>query len=217
MNFWFILVCVSSVELCWIFSLQLTYFYQMGLASALDTFCGQSYGAGQYHMLGIHMQRSMLVVLIVSVFLAIIWANTEPILVAMHQDKAISREAGSYARFMIPSLFAYGLLQCLLKFLQNQNIVFPMVLTSGIVALLHILLCWVLVFKTRLGSRGAALSNSISYWVNVLLISLYVKFSPACKQTWTGFSVRALHNLLDFLKLAVPSALMLWYFFLTHT
>ncbi|XP_061374555.1 protein DETOXIFICATION 16-like [Gastrolobium bilobum] len=181
----------------------------MGLASAMDTFCGQSYGAGQYHMLGIHMQRSMLVVSIISVFLAIIWANTEPILAAMHQDKVISKEAGSYARFMIPSLFAYGLLQCILKFLQNQNIVFPMMLTSGIAALLHILLCWVLVFKSRLGSKGAALSNSISYWVNVILISLYVEFSPSCKQSWTGFSKRPLHNLLDFLKLAVPSALML--------
>lgn len=182
----------------------------MGLASALDTFCGQSNGAKQYHMLGIHMQRSMLVVLIASVFLAIIWANTESILVAMHQDKAISKEAGSYARFMIPSLFAYGLLQCILKFLQTQNIVLPMVITSGVAALLHTLLCWLLLFKFGIGSRGAALSNSISYWVNVLLISLYVKFSPSCKQSWTGFSKTALHNLIDFLKLAVPSALMLW-------
>lgn len=111
---------------------------------------------------------------------------------------------------MIPSLFAYGLLQCLLKFLQAQNIVFPMVLTSGIAALLHILLCWVLVFKSSLGSRGVALANSISYWVNVILISLYVKFSSSCKQSWTGFSKKALDDSLDFLKLAVPSALMLW-------
>lgn len=184
--------------------------YQMGIASALDTFCGQSNGAGQFHMLGIYMQRSMLVVSIVSVFLSIIWANTESILVFMHQDKAISKEAGSYAFFMIPSLFAYGLLQCILKFLQTQNIVLPMVLTSGITALIHILLCWVLVFQIKLGSKGAALSNSISYWVNVLLISLYVKFSSSCKQTWTGFSKRALHSLFDFLKLAVPSALMIW-------
>lgn len=69
----------------------------MGLASALDTFCGQSFGAGQYHMLGIHMQRSMLLVTVISVFLAIIWANTEPLLVAMHQDMAISKKAGSFA------------------------------------------------------------------------------------------------------------------------
>ncbi|XP_050893774.1 protein DETOXIFICATION 16 [Lathyrus oleraceus] len=181
----------------------------MGIASALDTFCGQSNGAGQYHMLGIHMQRSMLVVSIVSVFLAIIWANTESILVAIHQDKAISKEAGSYALFMIPSLFAYGLLQCILKFLQTQNIVLPMVITSATAALLHTILCWLLVFQLNLGSKGAAISLSICYWVNVLFISLYVKFSPSCKQTWTGFSKKAFQDLSQFLKLAVPSAFMI--------
>lgn len=185
-------------------------FDQMGITSALDTFCGQSNGAEQYHMLGIHMQRAMIVVSIVSVFLAIIWANTKQILVVMHQDKAISKEAGSYALFLIPSLFAYGPLQCILKFLQTQNIVLPMVITSGIAALLHTLLCWLLVFEFKLGSKGAAISNSICYWVNVLLISLYVKFSSTCKQTWTGFSKRALQDLFVFLRLAIPSALMVW-------
>jgi len=191
-------------------STEASFLNQMGIATALDTFCGQSNGAGQYHMLGIHMQRSMVVVLTMSVFLAMIWFNTEPILKALHQDKALSKEAGSYARYMIPSLFAYGLLQCILKFLQTQNIVFPMVVTSGIAAVLHVLFCWLLVFKSRLGSKGAALANSLSYWVNAILIFLYVRFSSSCKQSWTGFSKMSFHNLLEFLKLAVPSALMLW-------
>ncbi|XP_059642606.1 protein DETOXIFICATION 16-like [Cornus florida] len=180
----------------------------MGMASALDTFCGQSYGAKQYHMLGIHMQRAMFILLLVSIPLAFIWANTSAILKALGQDPAISDEAGLYANFMIPSLSAYGLLQCLVRFLQTQNNVFPMMLSSGITTLLHVLVCWVLVFKSGLGNRGAALANSISYWINVLLLVLYVKFSPSCAKTWTGFSKEALHNILTFLKLAVPSAVM---------
>ncbi|KAL5544916.1 hypothetical protein UlMin_008700 [Ulmus minor] len=182
---------------------------QMGLASALDTLCGNSYGANHYHMIGVHTQRAMIVLALVSVFLSIIWANTKPILIAMRQDHAISEEAGKYALFMIPSIFAYGLLQCLVKFLQIQNIVFPMVVSSGIAAILHILLCWILVFKTRLGSRGAALANSISYWVNVLLMAFYVKFSSSCATTWTGFSNESLRKIISFLKLSIPSALML--------
>ncbi|KAL5544900.1 hypothetical protein UlMin_008684 [Ulmus minor] len=180
----------------------------IGMASALDTLSGQSYGAKQYHMMGIHMQRAMFVLLLVSIPLAIIWANTEPILAAFGQDPDIAAEAGRYARFMIPSLFAYGLLQCLVKFLQTQSIVFPMVLFSGITTLLHILVCWVLVFKSGLGNRGAALANSISYWINVLFFALYVKFSTSCAKTWTGFSKEALHNIPTFLTLAIPSAVM---------
>ncbi|KAI6674235.1 hypothetical protein NL676_002141 [Syzygium grande] len=180
----------------------------LGMASALETFCGQSYGAMQFHRLGIDMQRAMFILLLVSIPLACIWAYTRIILEAFGQQADIAEEAGTYARYMIPSLFAYGLLQCLVKFLQTQNIIFPMVLTSGAAALLHILICWVLVMKTGLGSRGAALANSISYWIDVLLMALYVKFSSSCSKTWTGFSKEAFHNILPFLRLAIPSAVM---------
>ncbi|XP_027358127.1 protein DETOXIFICATION 16-like isoform X1 [Abrus precatorius] len=180
----------------------------VGMASALDTLCGQSYGAKQYHMLGIHMQRAMLILMIVSIPLAIIWANTRSILIFFGQDTEISSEAGNYAMSMLPCLFAYGLLQCLNRFLQTQNIVFPMMLSSGVTTLLHFLICWIMVFKSGLGNRGAAIANSISYWLNVLMLSLYVKFSPSCAKTWTGFSKEALYNIPSFLRLAIPSALM---------
>ncbi|CAN1268962.1 Protein DETOXIFICATION 16 [Linum perenne] len=148
--------------------------------------------------------------------LSIIWANTSPILIALGQQQDISLAAGSYVQFMIPSIFAYGILQCLVKFLQTQNIVFPMVLCSAAATLLHILLCWVLVFKLNIGPRGAALSISVSNWVNVLLLSLYVKFSSSCSETWTGFSREAFRDVWSFVKLAIPSAFMvcleLWCF-----
>ncbi|KAF5954826.1 hypothetical protein HYC85_007682 [Camellia sinensis] len=176
----------------------------VGMGSALDTFCGQSYGAKQYHMLGIHKQRAMLVLLLVSIPLACIWANAGHILVFLGQDPEISAEAGSYARFMIPSIFAYALLQCHVRFLQTQNNVFPMMLSSGFTTLLHVLICWILVFKSGLGNKGAALANAISYWINVILLAIYVRVSPSCKNTWTGFSKEALHDIPKFLRLAIP-------------
>ena len=182
----------------------------MGMASALDTFCGQSYGAKQFHMLGIHMQRAMFVLSIVSIPLAVIWANTGEILKFLGQDAEISAEAGKYAIFMIPSLFAYGLLQCLNRFLQTQNVVFPMVMCSGIAALLHIPICWILIFEIGLEIRGAAMANAISYWINVLMLMLYVKYSSSCSKSWTGFSVQAFQNIPNFLRLAIPSACMVW-------
>ncbi|MQM07075.1 hypothetical protein Taro_039910 [Colocasia esculenta] len=180
----------------------------MGMGSAMDTFCGQAFGARQYHMLGIHMQRAMFVLTLVSIPLAFIWACTGNILMALGQDPEISREAGLYARWMIPSLFAYGLLQCHVRFLQTQSVVFPMILSSGITALLHLFTCWILVFKSGLGNKGAALANCISYWVNVSILAIYVRMSPSCKNTWTGFSREALHDVGSFFKLAVPSAVM---------
>ncbi|ONI27492.1 hypothetical protein PRUPE_1G090100 [Prunus persica] len=179
------------------------------MSSALDTFCGQSYGAKQYHMLGIHLQRAMLVLLLVCIPLSIIWFNAGHILEFLGQDPEIAAAAGSYARFLIPCLFAYAVNQCHSKFLQSQNNVVPMIVSTGTATMLHLIVCWVLVYKTSLGYRGAAVANSISYWINALALVIYVRVSPYCKHTWTGFSKDAFHGIVNFLKLSVPSAVMI--------
>lgn len=181
----------------------------IGGGNALDTFCGQSYGAKQYEMLGVHLQRAILVLLLVSIPLAFIWANAEQILLILGQDPHISAEAGLFSRYMIPSIFAYAILQCQIRFLGSQNIVVPMMVTTGVTTLLHVLLCWVLVFRFGLASKGAALASGVSYWINVLLLALYIRFSPSCNSiTWKGFSTKAFHDIPRFIRLAVPSAIM---------
>ncbi|KAK1610426.1 hypothetical protein QYE76_034099 [Lolium multiflorum] len=180
-----------------------------GMATALDTLCGQAYGARQYHLLGIYKQRAMLILTLVSVPVAVVWFYTGSILLMVGQDEDIAIEAGTYARWMIPALFAYGLLQCHVRFLQTQNIVLPVMMGAAATALLHLPICWLLVHVLGLGSKGAALSNAISYWISVAILAVYVRVSSTCNKTWTGFSVEAFHDLLSFFRLAVPSALML--------
>ncbi|XP_065860354.1 protein DETOXIFICATION 16-like isoform X2 [Euphorbia lathyris] len=181
----------------------------LGMGSALETVCGQAFGAKEYHMLGIHTQRAILTLLVLSIPLAIIWFYTSSILTILGQNHEIAIGAGIFNQWMIPSLFAYGILQCQNRFLQTQSNVFPMVVTSGVTLVFHILVCWVLVFKCGLGSKGAALAISISYWINVFLLAMYIKLSPACINTWIGFSKEAMHDILSFLKLAIPSAFMI--------
>ncbi|XP_021277042.1 protein DETOXIFICATION 16-like [Herrania umbratica] len=180
-----------------------------GMASALDTFCGQSYGAKQYHMLGIHLQSALIVMLLVSIPLAFIWANAGDILLFFKQDPEISAEAGQYAYFMLPSIFGFAIQECHIRFLQTQNNVVPMMVMSGFTTLFHIVTCWILVFKSGLGNKGAALANTFSYWINALLLIIYVRLSPSCKMTWTGYSKEAFHGIAKFLRLAIPSAIML--------
>ncbi|XP_057868139.2 protein DETOXIFICATION 16-like [Cryptomeria japonica] len=181
----------------------------MGMGSTLETLCGQAYGAKQYHQLGIHVQRAFFALFCVSIPIAVMWAYMGNILIAFGQDPLISFEGGKYARWMIPSLFAYAALQPLLRFLQSQSIVFPTMLCSAFTLCLHVPMCWVLVFRSGLGNKGAALANGISSWLNVTLLFLYIKISPACKRTWTSFTTEALHDIKHFLKLAIPSSFMI--------
>ncbi|EMS66210.1 MATE efflux family protein DTX1 [Triticum urartu] len=178
------------------------------MASSLDTLCGQAFGAKRYHLLGIYKQRAILVLTLVSVVVAVLWAYTGQILLLFGQDPEIAMGAGSYIRWMIPALFAYGLLQCHVRFLQTQNIVLPVMASAGVTALSHVLVCWLLVYRLGLGNKGAALANGISYLANVSILALYIRVSPSCRSTWTGLSKEAFRDILSFMKLAVPSALM---------
>ncbi|KAJ0047949.1 hypothetical protein Pint_16951 [Pistacia integerrima] len=72
---------------------------------------------------------------------------------------------------------------------------------------------WILVFKSGLGSRGAALANSVSCWINVLLLAFCAKFASSCAKTWTGFSKEALNDIFAYLQLAISSAAMPQYNF----
>ena len=180
------------------------------MGSALETFCGQSYGAKQYHMLGVHMQRAMLVLTLACIPIALLWSCTEQIFISLKQDPEIAAQAGLYSRWLIPSIFPDGLLQCQLRFLQTQNIIRPLMICTGITSLFHVFVCWALVIGLDFGVKGAALANAISYWTNVLILAIYIKFSPSCRDTWTGFSKEGMRNLVEFLKLAIPSSLMVW-------
>jgi MATE family multidrug resistance protein len=101
-------------------------------------------------------------------------------------------------------------LACHVRFLQTQSIVLPVMASSAVTALTHVLVCWALVHGAGMGSKGAALSGAVSYSVNLAVLTLYTRLSGACDRTWTGFSMEAFKGLRQFAELAFPSAMMLW-------
>jgi MATE family multidrug resistance protein len=180
------------------------------MATALDTLCGQAFGARQHHLLGVYKQRAMVVLGLACIPIALVWAYAGRILLFLVQDPQIAAEAGAYARWLIPSLAAYVPLQCHVRFLQTQSVVLPVTASSGATALCHLVVCWALVYKAGMGSKGAALSNAVSYAINLIILALYVRLSAACKETWNGFSWEAFKDLWRFTELAWPSAMMIW-------
>ncbi|KAG6635459.1 hypothetical protein CIPAW_11G043900 [Carya illinoinensis] len=89
--------------------------FMVGLSGALETLCGQGFGAKLYGMLGIYLQASCIISFIFSIIISIIWFYTEPILIFLHQDTEIAKTAALYLKFLIPGLLAYGFLQNILS------------------------------------------------------------------------------------------------------
>ncbi|KAM1085259.1 hypothetical protein ACFX15_010645 [Malus domestica] len=180
----------------------------LGMASALETLCGQAYGAEQYQKLGLLTYTAIFSLNMVCLPLSLIWIYTEEILIFTGQDPAISREAGKYTIWLIPGLFAYATLQPLIRYFQTQSLVMPMLVTSFVTFLFHIPLCWILIFKSGLKHLGGALAIGISYWLNVIFLWLYMKFSPACSKTRAPISKDIFHGIGEFFRFALPSAVM---------
>ncbi|CAI9088690.1 OLC1v1023095C2 [Oldenlandia corymbosa var. corymbosa] len=184
------------------------YFLAVGLSGALETLCGQGYGAKLYRTLGIYLQSSCIISFIFAIFISILWWFSDTILIFLHQDPQIAKHAGLYLKFLIPGLFAYGILQNILRFLQTQSVVAPLVVCSVLPLIIHIGITYVLVKCTALGFRGAALAASISLWISVLMLGCYVLLARKFKDTWDGFSMESFDYVPVTFKLALPCAAM---------
>ncbi|KAL9998821.1 putative multi antimicrobial extrusion protein [Helianthus debilis subsp. tardiflorus] len=63
------------------------------MASALETLCGQAYGAQQYRKFGAQIYTAIFSLLLVCIPLSVLWKYMENILVLMGQSPSISHEA----------------------------------------------------------------------------------------------------------------------------
>ncbi|KAH0897609.1 hypothetical protein HID58_047177 [Brassica napus] len=182
-----------------------------GLASALETLCGQANGAKQFEKLGEHTYTGIFSLLIVSIPLSILWSYMGEILSFIGQDPLVSHEAGKFATWLMPALFAYATLQPLVRFFQAQSLVLPLIMSSMSALCCHVVLCWSLVFKFGLGSLGAAIAISVSYWLNATVLGLYMTFSSSCSKTRGRISVNVFKGMREFFRFGIPSASMIWY------
>ncbi|ESW14984.1 hypothetical protein PHAVU_007G034500 [Phaseolus vulgaris] len=180
-----------------------------GMSCALETQCGQAYGAQQYRKFGVQIYTAIVSLTLACLPLTLLWIYLGKLLIILGQDPLISQEAGKFALCMIPALFAYAALQTLVRFFLMQSLISPLVISSFITLCFHVAFSWLMVFKSGLGNLGAAFSISTSYWLNVILLGLYMKFSTQCEKTRVPISMELFHGIGEFIRYAIPSAGMI--------
>lgn len=180
------------------------------MAGALETLCGQAYGAEQYQQLGIYTYCAILCLTLVCLPVSLLWMFVDKVLALLGQDPSISLEAGKYSIFLIPALFGFAVLQSLVRYFQSQRLIIPMLFTSCATLCFHVPLCWALTFNFKLGIIGAALANGLSYWFNATMLGLYIRYSSACEKTRISFSKDVFRSVREFFRFAIPSAVMAW-------
>ncbi|KAF3325386.1 protein TRANSPARENT TESTA 12-like protein [Carex littledalei] len=188
----------------------------LGMGSAVETLCGQAFGAQKHELLGVYLQRSAVLLTMCGIPLAVIYACSRQILLLLGQSPEIAKAASIFVYGLIPQIFAYAINFPVTKFMQAQSIVAPSAYISAGALVVHLLVSWVVVYKMGLGLLGASLVLSISWWIIVGAKFTYIVISPEFRRTWTGFTWQAFAGLPEFLKLSASSAVMLcletWYF-----
>jgi MATE family multidrug resistance protein len=140
-------------------------------------------------MLGIYLQGSCIISFIFSIIISIIWFYTEHILVLLHQSQNIARTAALYMKFLIPGLFAYSILQNMLRFLQTQSVVMPLVILSAIPALVHVGIAYRFVQWTSLNFIGGPIATSIQLGLDSLTPISSIQDRIQCWKSLNGKSI----------------------------
>ncbi|EIE25012.1 MATE efflux family protein [Coccomyxa subellipsoidea C-169] len=191
----------------------------LGLASGMETLCGQAYGAGNYGALGIVLQQAVVISTAVFALILALWTQVHHLLLAAGQRKEIVDGAVMYLLLSAPALYCYVIAECLKRYLLAQarslspfsnGVVTPATIVTACSAALSPLYNWLLVDYFQVGLAGAALANdAVQATVLVGLVSYVVWRDRRLKgtplQTWPGWSRQCLHGWWPYLKLALPT------------
>ncbi|XP_071198725.1 multidrug and toxin extrusion protein 1-like isoform X2 [Salvelinus alpinus] len=204
------LMLISFVSTVFCGHLGKTELAAVTLATSVVNITGISIGTGLASAFDTLISQRGILILLLSCFPC--WAlliNTEPILLAIHQSPEVSRLTQLYVRIFMPALPACFMYQLQGRYLQNQGIIWPQVITGVVGNLLNAITNYTFLYQLNLGVAGSAAANTISQYTLAIVIYVYILWRGLHKATWDGWSRDCLQEWGPFLYLAVPSMLMM--------
>ncbi|CAF1696909.1 unnamed protein product [Brassica oleracea] len=182
---------------------------RLGMATALETLCGQAFGAKKYEMLGVYLQRSWIILFLCSILLLPMHFFATPILKYFGQPDDIAELSGTIAVWVVPINFAFVFFFPLNRFLQCQLKNMVVAVSSGVALVVHLFVCWLFVYGPNLGVIGTMATVNVSWCLNAFILFTYTTCG-GCPLTWIGFSIEAFTGLWEFAKLSASSGIMIW-------
>lgn len=179
-----------------------------GLANTCDTLISQTFGSKNLKRVGEILQRSIIILLLFCLPCWAILINAESILLTLKQEPEVARIAQLYIMAYLPAVPAMFLHDLQVCYLQNQGIILPQMYTAVVANILNVATNYILLHSLNLGVMGSAAANSISQISTCLLLFAYIRWKKLHVETWDGWSTAALQEWGSFMKLAIPSTLM---------
>lgn len=187
----------------------------IGLASALDTFASQFYGAAQYRLVGVALQRSLVVCAVACMPIYMLWFFTSELLEMFGIEHSLALEVSSFVRVLSFGLIPAFVFDCLRKYLTCQGLVNPALYSILAAIAIHYILLTLLVHYGLFSSAviGGAVALAIGNFTCALLLSLWIYKTGIWRKTWVldpgtwyGWTWECCEHIPDYLRIALPSA-----------
>ncbi|XP_065065943.1 multidrug and toxin extrusion protein 1-like isoform X2 [Rhopilema esculentum] len=181
-----------------------------GLDTATQTLSAQSFGAGNLFRYGVISQRAVILQLTWALIILPLWINSEKILLKLGQEKDVARIAGLFINTRIPSLLLQGIYRTMKTYLYCQEVSAPLVVIGFICLGFSVVANYLFVSYLKMGVVGSAIAIDLTYLLLCLLLFGYIR-KKKISQTWPGWSGECLLQWGQFVKLALPGALMIFF------
>ncbi|ORX49776.1 MATE efflux family protein [Hesseltinella vesiculosa] len=178
----------------------------MGSTTALDTLCSQAWaGAKDKTLVGVHLQRALIILAIMFIPIACVWWKAEDVLLFLGQEPELSYHAGLFLRYLLIGAPAFIAFEAIKKYLQAQGIMQASTYVLFVASPLNLLLNYTLVYVEpfHMGFIGAPLATSFSYWLMLILLLVYIRYVDGMA-AWGGWTRECLQDWKPFIRLALP-------------
>lgn len=181
-----------------------------GLATSLDTLTSQAYGAGKKHLVGLHVQRMVALLAVVTIPIGAVWICSPWILALIVPETELAYIAGRFLRIYLIGAPGYAFFEAGKRFTQAQGNFTASLVVLLVCAPLNILFNWLFVWKMHLGFEGAALAVAISNNLQPVFLVVYIQlFARSTLVCWPPIHLPTIFsNWKPQLQLAIPGVLM---------
>ena len=167
----------------------------IGILHGLDPLVAQAFGAGERDEIGLHLQRGIVLGLVLSIPYLLLFLKSEPLLRLFHQPPEVVALAGPFIRALAPGVPALFVFVALRQTLQAMSVVRPVLLAVLIANLVNFVGNLALIYGRfglpALGVVGSGFSTTICRFVMVAAVALLG--APSLKSVWRRPTRRLLH------------------------
>ena len=113
---------LATAAFAYMFAMSTGWLIALGGSTAMDTLCSATFtGSKDPHDLGILLQRAFIVLGLFYIPVGILWIASEPVFLALGQDRQISRDSARFLSCLVPGGLGYIYFEIMKKYLQAQG------------------------------------------------------------------------------------------------